>query len=291
MRDARPPRIFSIPQPDTEEDMTSLQGKVVIITGASSGFGEHAARLFSREGCPVVLAARRREKLEILAKEIRAAGGEVLPIVTDVTQHDQIQAMVKTTIEKYSRIDILFNNAGFGRLDWLEALDPIQDIERQIVADLLGVIWSARAVLPQMYGQRSGHIINMSSIAGWAAPPLYSIYSAAKFGIRGFTEALRRETAPMGIHVSAIYPGSSPTEFQKHIGENKAKKRFSTPEWLRVTPEEVAQGVVDLAKRPRRSVFLPRIMGLSVFLNSHFPGMSDRAQMKAFAPYHEQDLK
>ena len=78
----------------------------------------------------------------------------------------------------------------------------------------------------------------MSSIAGWAAPPLYSIYSAAKFGIRGFSEALRRETAPMCVHVSAIYPGSSPTEFQKHVGENRAKKRFSTPEWLRVTPEE-----------------------------------------------------
>jgi NADP-dependent 3-hydroxy acid dehydrogenase YdfG len=271
--------------------MTSLKGRVVIITGASSGFGEHAARLFCREGCQVVLAARRQEMLESVAAEIRVAGGDVLPVVTDVTQHDQIQEMVKTTIDRYGRIDILFNNAGFGRLDWLEALDPIQDIERQIAADLLGVIWTARAVLPQMYQQRSGHIINMSSIAGWAAPPLYSIYSAAKFGIRGFTEALRRETAPLGVHVSAIYPGSSPTEFQKHVGGNKAKKRFSTPQWLRVTPEEVAQGVVDLAKRPRRSLFLPRIMGLSVFINSHFTGMSDRAQMKAFAAYHEQDLK
>ena len=106
--------------------------------------------------------------------------------------------MVKSTIDRYGSIDILFNNAGFGRLDWLEALDPIQDIERQIIANLLGVIWTARAVLPQMYKQRSGHIINMCSIAGWAAPPLYSIYSAAKFGIRGFTEALRRESAPIG---------------------------------------------------------------------------------------------
>ncbi len=271
--------------------MTSLKGRVVIITGASSGFGEHAARLFSREGCRVVLAARRQERLAYLADEIRTEGGEVLPLVTDVTQHDQILALVKATVDRYGRIDILFNNAGFGRLDWLEALDPVQDIERQIVADLLGVIWSARAVLPQMYQQGSGHIINMSSIAGWAAPPLYSIYAAAKFGIRGFTEALRREAEPMGIRVSAIYPGSSPTEFQQHVGTNRAKKRFSTPEWLRVTPEDVAQGVVDLAKRPRRSLFLPKIMGLSVFINSHFPGMSDRAQMKAFASYHEQDLK
>lgn len=271
--------------------MISLKGKVVIITGASSGFGEHAARLFSREGCKVVLAARRGERLERMADEIGTGGGDALPVVTDVTKHDQIEALVNSTLTAYGRIDILFNNAGFGRLDWLESLDPIQDIERQIVANLLGVIWTARAVLPQMYRQHSGHIINMSSIAGWAAPPLYSIYSAAKFGTRGFTEALRREAEPMGIHVSAVYPGSSPTEFQQHIGQNRAKKRFSTPEWLRVTPEEVAQGVVALARRPRRSLFLPRIMGLSVFINSHFPGMSDRAQAKAFAPYHQQDLK
>jgi NADP-dependent 3-hydroxy acid dehydrogenase YdfG len=271
--------------------MTSLNGKIVIITGASSGFGEQAARLFSREGCPVVLAARRLDRLESVADEIRAEGRDALTVVADVTQYDQIQSMVKTTIDRYGRIDILFNNAGFGRMDWLEALDPIQDIERQIVANLLGVIWAARAVLPQMYRQRSGHIINMASIAGWAAPPLYSIYAAAKFGVRGFSEALRRETEPMGIHVSAIYPGSASTEFQQHVGENKAKKRFTTPDWLKVTPQEVAEGVVGLAKRPRRSLFLPRIMGLSVFINSHFPGMSDRAQMRAFAPYHQQDLK
>ncbi len=271
--------------------MASLKDKVVIITGASSGFGEHAARLFSLEGCKVVLAARRQERLEQMAAQFRSAGADALPIVTDVTQPEQIQRLVTTTLDAYGRIDILFNNAGFGRLDWLEALDPIQDIERQIVANLLGVIWMARAVLPQMYIQRSGHIINMSSIGGWAAPPLYSIYSAAKYGVRGFTEALRREAAPLGIHVSAIYPGSSPTEFQQHVGENKAKKHFHTPDWLRVTPEEVAQGVVDLAKRPRRSLFLPRIMGLSVFINSHFPGMSDRTQAKAFAPFHEEDLK
>lgn len=270
--------------------MTTLKDKVVIITGASSGFGEQAAWLFSQEGCKVVLAARRLERLELLAGEIRAGGGDVLPVETDITQHDQVQAMVRSTVDTYGRIDILFNNAGFGRLDWLEALDPKRDIQGQIAVDLLGVIWTAHAVLPQMYRQRSGHIINMASIAGWAAPPLYTVYAAAKFGVRGFTEALRREASPLGVYVSAIYPGSSRTDFQKHIGENKAKKRFTTPEWLQVTPEEVARGVVDLVKRPRRSLYLPRIMGLSVFINSHFPGISDRAQAKAFAPYHEEAL-
>ena len=93
--------------------MTTLNGRVVIITGASSGFGEHAARLFSREGCKVVLAARRLEKLEVMAGEIRAKGGEALPVATDVTQHDQIQAMVKSTIDAYGRIDILVQQCRF----------------------------------------------------------------------------------------------------------------------------------------------------------------------------------
>jgi NADP-dependent 3-hydroxy acid dehydrogenase YdfG len=271
--------------------MSSLKGKVVIITGASSGFGESAAKLFAQEGCKVVLAARRLDRLEELAKQVRTLGGEAFPIAVDVSQPAQIDAMVNSAVNAYGCIDILFNNAGFGRLDWFEVLDPIKDIQGQIMVDLLGVIWTARAVLPQMYKQRSGQIINMSSIAGWAAPPLYSVYAAAKFGVRGFSEALRREALPFGVHVSTIYPGSAATEFQKHIGENKAKKRFVTPNWLRVTPEDVARGVVSLAKQPRRRLFLPGIMGLSVFLNSHFPGMSDRVQARTFAPYHEEDMK
>jgi NADP-dependent 3-hydroxy acid dehydrogenase YdfG len=271
--------------------MASLTGKVVIITGASSGFGAAAAKQFSEEGCKVVLAARRIERLEEIAEGIRAAGGEALPISMDVTQNDEIQKMAAFTMDAYGRIDILFNNAGYGRLDWLETLDPIRDIQGQITVNLLGVIWAARAVLPYMYKQRSGHIINMCSMGGWAAPPLYSVYSAAKFGVRGFSEALRRETIPFGVEVSAVYPGSSPTEFQKHMGQNEAKKRFTTPEWLKITPEEVAQGVVTLAKRPRRSLFLPKIMGLSLFFNSHFPGLSDRVQAKMFAPYHARVLK
>jgi NADP-dependent 3-hydroxy acid dehydrogenase YdfG len=271
--------------------MASLTGKVVIITGASSGFGAAAARLFAKEGCKLVLAARRLDKLEEMAKEIRAGGGDALAVPVDVSQPEQIQAMVQSTLEAYGSIDLLFNNAGFGRLDWFEVLDPIKDIQAQITVDLLGVMWMARAVLPQMYKQRSGQIINMCSIAGWAAPPLYTTYSAAKFGVRGFTEALRRETAPFGVHISIIYPGSSSTEFQQHVGRNKAKQRFTTPQWLKVTPNDVARGAVSLAKRPRRSLFLPKIMGLSVFVNSHFPGLSDTTQARAFAPYHAEDRK
>jgi NADP-dependent 3-hydroxy acid dehydrogenase YdfG len=271
--------------------MIPLKDKVVLITGASSGFGAAAVKLFAHEGCKVVLAARRMERLKEMANEIRMTGGEALPVAVDVTRPAQIDAMAKAVLDQYGRIDILFNNAGFGRLDWFESLDPVKDIQAQINVDLLGVLWTARAVLPQMYRQRSGHIINMCSLSGWAAPPLYTVYSAAKFGVRGFTEALRREAAPFGVRVSAVYPGGAATEFQKHIGVNKAKQRFKTPAWLALTAEDVARAVIGLAKRPRRSVILPWGMVFSVFLNSHFVGLSDSLQARAFASYHKDDAK
>lgn len=271
--------------------MSRLRNQVVLITGASSGFGAATAKGFAREGCKIVLAARRMELLEDLAHEIRALGGDAFPVAVDVTQPAQIEAMVRAAVNQYGWIDILFNNAGFGRLNWFETLDPIKDIQAQIAVDLLGVIWTARAVLPHMYGRRSGHIINMASLAGWVAPPLYTVYSAAKFGVRGFTEALRREASPFGVKVSAIYPGSAATEFQKHVGGNKAKRRFKTPAWLSLTAEDVARAVVGLAKRPRRSLILPRAMAFSVFINSHFTGLSDSLQARAFASYHEEDMK
>jgi len=271
--------------------MSTLKNKVVLITGASSGFGAAAAKQFAQEGCKIVLAARRIERLEEMANEMNARGGDSLPIAVDVTQPAQIEALVNAAVTHYGRIDILFNNAGFGRLDWFEMLDPVKDIQAQITVDLLGVIWTARAVLPQMYQQSSGHIINMSSLAGWAAPPLYTVYSAAKFGVRGFTEALRREAAPLGVKVSAIYPGSAATEFQTHIGQNKAKRRFKSPRWLSLTAEDVARAVVDLAKRPRRRLVLPWMMMFSLIVNSHLAGLSDSVQARAFAPYHQDDMK
>ena len=271
--------------------MSTLNDKVVLITGASSGFGAAAAKLFAREGCRLVLAARRMDRLEEVASVVGTLGGKALPLSVDVTQFQQIETMVRNAVDHYGQIDILFNNAGFGRLDWFEMLDPVKDIQGQVMVDLLGVIWTARAVLPQMYKQGSGHIINMSSLAGWAAPPLYTVYSAAKFGVRGFTEALRREASPLGVKVSAIYPGSAATEFQTHIGRNQAKRRFKTPAWLSLTADDVARAVVDLAKRPRRSLILPWMMAFSLFVNSHFTGLSDSVQSKAFKPYHQEDRK
>ncbi|RME89645.1 MAG: SDR family NAD(P)-dependent oxidoreductase, partial [Anaerolineae bacterium] len=130
--------------------MRTLENKVVLITGASSGFGADAARLFAREGCKVALAARRVGRLQALAEEIRSQGGEALVVPLDVTEQAQIEDAVHTVLETYGRIDILYNNAGFGRLDWLENLAPERDIAAQVAVNLTGLIQVTRAVLPHM---------------------------------------------------------------------------------------------------------------------------------------------
>jgi hypothetical protein len=252
-----------------------LKDKVVLITGASSGFGEDAARLFAKEGNRVVVAARRLERLQELAANIQDEGGEAIAVPADVTNRDEINVMVQSAIDLYGQIDILFNNAGFGRLDWLENLDPDRDIETQIQVNLTGLIQTTRAVLPYMLERRSGHIINMSSVAGWIAPSTYTIYSATKFGVRGFTDALRREVQPFGIDVSGIYPGPARTEFGRHTGNHPMKKSALRKYFRAMTSEYVAQRVVDVAKHPRRALIIPWYYHIAIFGERVIPGFVD----------------
>jgi NADP-dependent 3-hydroxy acid dehydrogenase YdfG len=128
----------------------NMKGKVVIVTGASSGIGEAAAREFGRAGARVVIAARRLERLQALAHEIEALGADVLVVQTDMSKFGDIQSLVSQTIERFGRVDVLVNNAGFGRLDWLEQLDPMDDIQAQMDVNVMGVIHTTRQVLPVM---------------------------------------------------------------------------------------------------------------------------------------------
>ena len=247
---------------------------VILITGASSGIGEATARLFGKQGYRVVLAARRLERLESCARDIHATGGQAHPIAADVTDPEHIQRMVEGTLEQFGQIDILFNNAGFGRLGWLESLDPVKDIEEQLKVNLLAVIQVTRQVLPYMIARRSGHIINMASIGGLVATPTYTIYAASKFAVRGFSEALRREVGVYGIKVSAIYPGGVKTEFSHHTGA-KRKTGATTPASLKLSPEQVAEAVLSVVKRPRRGLIIPWPMRATVWLNGLAPGLVD----------------
>jgi short-subunit dehydrogenase len=253
----------------------SLHGKVVLITGASSGFGEDAARLFAREGCRVVLAARRLEKLQALAAEIQSEGGEAIAIPVDVNESAEIEVMVQTVLDLYQQIDILFNNAGFGAMDWFENLEPQRHIETLIHVNLVGTMLVTRAVLPGMLERRAGHIINMASVAGLIASPLITTYSASKHGVRAFTDALRREVTPFGVRVSGIYPGPAGTEFGTHLKKHRTRDTVNKFIDLRMTSEYVARRVVGLAKHPRRSLVIPGWFRVITTFDTVFPVIVD----------------
>lgn len=254
----------------------SLQGRVVLITGASSGFGEDAALLFAAQGCKLVLGARRSEALQRLALKIQAAGGEVLAVPLDVTRLDQVQAFVQAALAAYGQVDILFNNAGVGRVDWFENHDQASDIQTLIAVNLVGLMQVTREVLPHMLARRSGHIINMASVAGLAATPLITSYAASKFGVRGFTDALRREVTPLGLQVSGIYPGPARTEFGSHVGKNEAYRSLTANMVdVHMTSAYVARRVVQVAIRPRRSLVLPWWFAPLTWLDTLFPIQMD----------------
>ncbi len=271
--------------------MSQVTGKVVMVTGASSGIGEATARAFGRAGARLVLAARRLDRLQTIAAEMESQGAEALAVAADLSRLAEIQQLVEAARDRFGRVDVLVNNAGFGRLDWLENLDPATDIEAQLAVNVLGVIRTTRLVLPLMIAQRSGHIINMASLAGLVATPTYSIYAASKFAVRGFSEALRREVTPWRIQVSVVYPGGVATEFGARAGIRR-KTRMTTPAWLRLTPEDVAKGVVGLVRRPRANLVMPGLARLAVYANQVAPWFVDWATIRRFTiPERSEELR
>lgn len=262
--------------------MNNSAKPVAIITGASSGIGEASARILARAGYRVILAARRLDLLETLEREIESDGGEALSVETDVSNLVSLKALVSRTLESYGRIDVLFNNAGFGRFKWLEELDAEKDIAGQIEVNLTGVIQLTGLVLPTMIEQRSGHIINMASMAGYVATPTYTVYAATKHGLRGFTDALRREVGIWGVRVSALYPGGVSTAFGSHTGAQR-KTGITTPKALLLTPEDIGNRVLRLARGNRsRNLPLPGISWFAIWLNRLFPGLNDRVIERTF---------
>jgi short-subunit dehydrogenase len=263
--------------------MDALRNKVVIVTGASSGIGAATARAMAGAGAHVVLAARRLDRLQALQAEVErlGSGARALAVAADLSHLADIEAVMAQTLAAFGRVDILFNNAGFGRLGWLETLDPVRDIQAQVQVNVLGVLQMTRQVLPHMQAQRGGHIINMASVAGLVGTPTYSVYAACKFAVRGFSEALRREVAPWHIKVSVIYPGGVETEFAEHAGIRR-KTKVTTPRFMRLTAEQTAQAVVGLARHPRRELVITWPFRFSAWLNSRLPGLVDWTTIRQF---------
>jgi NADP-dependent 3-hydroxy acid dehydrogenase YdfG len=195
-----------------------IEGKVVVITGASSGLGEATARMLAAQGARVVLGARRAERIQTLADELVSAGGTALAVPTDVTDRAQVQALVDAAVAAYGRLDVLINNAGLMPHAPLERL-KVDEWERMIDVNLKGVLYGIAAALPRMQEQQSGHIINVSSVAGHKVRPGGVVYAAIKHAVRVLTEGLRMEVKPYHIRTTVISPGAIATELPNSISE------------------------------------------------------------------------
>ncbi|HEV7425525.1 MAG TPA: SDR family oxidoreductase [Thermoanaerobaculia bacterium] len=229
--------------------------RVIVITGGSSGIGHATALEFARRGDCVAIAARGAEALARAAGEIEAAGGEALAITSDVARFDDVSRIAAETIARFGRIDVWINNASVGEWGTLESLD-IATIDRVIAVNLLGTIYGCKAVLPHFRERGRGVIINVASGLAERAIPLLSTYSAAKAGVRGFTESLRMELAAekSGVDVVLVLPASINTPFYSN-GRSRMGVR-PHPVAVIYPPQSVAETIVKVAEKPRREVYV-----------------------------------
>jgi short-subunit dehydrogenase len=227
------------------------EGKRVVITGASSGIGAATAEAFARRGARLVLAARDAVALEAVAEKCRCVGGEAEAVLTDVTDAAAVHRLAERARERLGGIDLWFSNVGIGAVGRFEEV-PIEAHRRIVEANLIGHINDAHAVLPVFKAQGRGIYVNMISVGGFAAAPMAAAYSASKFGLRGFSQALRAElTGWPDIHVCDLYPTLVDTPAFHHSGNFTG--RAVTVTSLSLDPRDVAEAVVRLAERPRKA--------------------------------------
>jgi clavulanate-9-aldehyde reducatase len=222
----------------------SLTGQVVAVTGASSGIGEATALACARAGAAVALGARRVDRIQALAERIEQQGGRALAIETDVGEEQQARSFIERTRSDLGRLDVLVNNAGVMLLGPIEDA-PTEEWRRMIQANVFGVLYCTHAALPSMKAQGSGHIVNVSSVAGRFARAGSGVYNLTKFGVGAFSESLRQEVVPMGIRVTVIEPGAVRTELAEH---NRPQIReMIAGVFADVTPldsEDIAKGIL-----------------------------------------------
>ncbi len=228
-----------------------LDGKVALVTGASSGIGEATAFALAQEGASVAIAARRADRLEALAKRITDGGGKALVIVADIADEAQARDMTGKAQAEFGRIDILVNNAGVMLLGPIDGADT-EDWRRMVNLNVLGLMYCTHAALPLMKTQGGGHIVNVSSVAGRTARATVGVYNATKWGVGAFSEALRQEVSNDKIRVTIIEPGLVATELTDHITHEETKQGIKA--WVgSITPltsEDIAASIVYAVTQP-----------------------------------------
>ena len=230
--------------------MKGIKDKIVVVTGASSGLGEANARLLSAEGATVVLGARRADRLRTLAKELDARGRKALAMTTDVSQREQVKALVDAAAKTYGRVDVMINNAGLMPQAPLERL-KVDEWDRMIDVNIKGVLHGIAAALPHMQRQKAGHFINVSSVAGHRVGPGFAVYAATKYAVRALSEGLRQEVKPYNIRTTVISPGAVATELPDSVTDPDASKRIRTfYEQVAVPADSFARAVAFAMSQP-----------------------------------------
>jgi short-subunit dehydrogenase len=253
----------------------ALTGEVAIVTGASSGIGAATARELGRRGATVVLAARRVGLLEAQVRSIREVGGEAIAIPADMADGSDVTMLAERTLAAFGRVDVLVNNAGAFWSTSLASSSPDQ-IARLAQVNLIGAMLLTRAVLPGMLERRHGAIISVGSLSGRVA--MEPLYSATKYGLRGFSLALRRQLTGTGISVSLVSPGNINTEMTRHIAAR-------LPE-----PSLVATAIADLVRHPRREVIVPGRHYAIAWLEQALPTLADLVhRQRGWSPVREEE--
>jgi NADP-dependent 3-hydroxy acid dehydrogenase YdfG len=199
-----------------------MEGKVIAVTGASSGIGEAVARHFAKAGAAVMLGARRLHRLEVVADEIRRDGGRVALQRLDVTRREDADAFVQAAVAQFGRLDVIVNNAGVMPLSPVADL-KVEEWDRMVDVNLKGVLYGVAAALPVFQGQGSGHIVNVTSVADRRIVPTAAVYSATKFAVRAFSEGLRQEIGG-GIRVTVVAPGATESELANGISDPELRR-------------------------------------------------------------------
>jgi NADP-dependent 3-hydroxy acid dehydrogenase YdfG len=229
----------------------NVKDKVIVITGASSGMGEAAAKHLATLGATVVLGARRADKIEKLAKDIHEAGGKALAVTVDVTNLKQVKNLVDTAVQQFGRVDVILNNAGIMPLSPMDRIN-VEEWNTMIDVNIKGVLNGIAAVLPYMKEQKFGQIINTSSVAGHKVFNGSAVYSATKYAVRALTEGLRMEVKSYNIRTTIVCPGAVKTELLEHISEadiQQANKDYVGE--VGISPDSFARVVAFAISQPK----------------------------------------
>ncbi|MGM0878525.1 MAG: SDR family oxidoreductase [Bacillota bacterium] len=229
--------------------MSNMKDKVVIITGASSGIGEATAKELASKGAKLVLAARREDRLKKLQEEIQDNGGQAIYKVTDVTSHEQMEELAEVALKEFEKIDVLVNNAGLMPLSFLHQ-KKVKEWDTMIDVNIKGVLYGIAAVLPFMREHKSGHIINLSSVAGHVSGATAAVYSGTKFAVRAITEGLRKEEFSNNIRTTIISPGAVTSELTETISDVNLKSVVDEGYKGAIDSESIARAIAFAIEQP-----------------------------------------